>query len=275
MPTLQYIYQDRAVIFLDVLGFQEKLIEFEKEATEKKEEGDAGNREYYFSEGVNDFINTFKEAVSFLDDTRYNYYLFSDNICITVDYIQNPNLLVDILETINDLFLKFAERGYFLRGGMEIGKFVDEKSIAVGVPLAKAYQLEQRVALYPRIVISNNYKKTLDGFENSLLLSEKSISLKKYLVKNHCEVYYLNTFFNLVSNDNKADILKTLRDSILRNLEINGQNEYIAIKYEWLASEFNSFIDNYVSELKFLETDIPTEAEVEIIKSLKIVSYAN
>ena len=106
MSNEQYIYQDRAVVFLDVLGFQEKLKEFQQEAFENKE---INNSEYYISQAVNEFITTFKTAVGLLDETNYNYYLFSDNICITIDYFQNHNRLIDILITINDLFVYSGE----------------------------------------------------------------------------------------------------------------------------------------------------------------------
>jgi hypothetical protein len=32
MPTQEYIYQDRVVAFVDILGFQQKLKEFESDA---------------------------------------------------------------------------------------------------------------------------------------------------------------------------------------------------------------------------------------------------
>jgi hypothetical protein len=272
MEVDQYIYQDRAVVFLDVLGFQEKLKDFEKEAIQFKEEN---NSEYYFSQSVNDFVNTFKEAVSFLDANNYNYYLFSDNICITIDYVQNHNLLIEVFVTINELFLRFAEKGYFLRGGLDVGKFIDEKSIAVGMPLANAYKLETLVALYPRIVISNEYKKLLDAFEEDQTLSEKSITLKKYLVKSHCEVHYINTFFYLIDRDDKIEILTALRTSIINNLEASAKAERIAIKYEWLASQYNNFIDEYISTLRFIETEDPTDEEIQAIQLLKIQGYAN
>jgi len=45
MANEQYIYQDRAVVFLDVLGFQEKLKEFQNEAIQNKE---VNNTEFFF-----------------------------------------------------------------------------------------------------------------------------------------------------------------------------------------------------------------------------------
>ena len=267
MATDNYIYQDRGVVFLDVLGFADKLVEFQQQA----EASNSGTGvENLISEKANEFITIFKDAVGLLDNTDYRYYLFSDNICITIDYVGDHNRLIDVLITINDLFFKFAAKGYFLRGGLDVGKFVDEEDIAVGLPLAKAYKLEQEVAVFPRIVLSENYKKKLDDFEQSKSISEDSIVKKNYLVKNHCEVYYLNTFFNLLNNEDKISLLTRMKSSISDNLTSNALKERVAIKYEWLVQEFNDFIDEYVAELYQIETVyVADENEIETIKQLK------
>lgn len=272
MSEGQYIFQDRAVVFLDVLGFQEKLIEFQNEAIQNKE---VNNTEFYVSSSVDDFINTFKSVLSILDQNDYNYYLFSDNICITIDFSHNINSLIDILITINDLFFKFAQKGYFIRGGIDVGKFVDEKDIAIGIPLANAYKIEQNVALFPRIVLSDAYRKLLDNLENDKLISDDLIIKKNFLVKQHCEVFYINTYFNLFDNENKIELLKSIKQSILLNINSNIANEKNTIKYEWLAREFNFFIEEYINQLIFLETNfVASEEEVEIILSLKFTEYA-
>jgi len=272
MANEQYIYQERAVVFLDVLGFQSKLVEFQNEAVKNKEENDS---EFYISETVNEFINTFKSVVTILDKKEFTYYLFSDNICITIDFENNRNLLVDILNTINNLFFKFAQKGYFLRGGIDVGKFVDEKDIAVGVPLACAVNLEKDVAMYPRIVLSDKYKTLLDVYEAEKSISDDSIAQKNYLIKQHCEVFYINSFFHLVNNDNKIELLESMRNSISQNLAANIKKEKITIKYEWLAREFNSFLEDYTSDMIFLEKDIiPDMDEITKIKSLKFREYA-
>lgn len=271
MSTNEYYYQNRAVVFLDVLGFQDKLIEFEIQAERNKADRDT---EFYVSESVNEFINTFKDVISFLGENNYNHYLFSDNICITIDYMNNRNSLIDILVSINDLFFKFAEKGYFLRGGLDVGKFVDEPDIAIGVPLARAYKLEQDVAMYPRIVLSQNYKNLLDELEKDESLSEENIVKKNYLIKRHCEVFYINTFFNLVHNENKIQLLESIRLSINNNIIQNAQKEKIAVKYEWLAIEYNSFLNDYLNELIFLEEFTTSDEEIEKLKTLKITQNA-
>ena len=133
MDEQQYIYKNRAVAFLDVLGFRQKLFDFEQEAKENRiginvtEIEETPYQRQYVSNKANDFINTFKNAISKLDVEKYRYYLFSDNICITSIKDTSKSDLQDLLLVITELYFEFAQKGYFLRGGIDYGLFIDEK----------------------------------------------------------------------------------------------------------------------------------------------------
>jgi len=74
MELPNYIYTNRAVAFLDVLGFQNKLKEFEDEAIQfysdfvadniedDTDEDEVGGRVYY-SQKATDFIETFNKWI--------------------------------------------------------------------------------------------------------------------------------------------------------------------------------------------------------------------
>ena len=77
----------------------------------------------------------------------------------------------------------------------------------------------------------------------------------------------------MFNNENIIELLETLGNSITQNLRANSLKEKVTIKYEWLAKEFNFFIDQYINELVFLESNfIPEEDEIQKIISLKIAS---
>jgi len=267
MPPQEYIYQDRAVVFVDVLGFQKKLFEFEKDAETKKDEEGA---EYLVSEKVNDFINTFKSVISILEKDNFRYYLFSDNICITVDYVENPDLLISVLFTVSELFYSFAQKGYFLRGGIDIGKFVDEEEIAIGVPLANAYLMENKLAVYPRVLISDKYVKIVEEFSQQGKFDSFEFINIKHLIYDSCELHYINILFNAITKEDKIKFFSDFRDRIKENLEANAKDEKIFVKYEWLANEYNNFLALYTSTLIFKEEDEPTQELIEQLNSLNI-----
>jgi len=268
MSQKDYIYQDRAVAFVDVLGFQEKLYEFEQDAAQTR---NIEGSEFLISEKVNEFINTFKNVTSLLDTNNFRYYLFSDNICITADYVENPQLLISLLFTISELFYSFAQKGYFLRGGIDVGKFIDEKEIAIGVPLAKAYLMESKDAVYPRILISPRYRDLLNKYIIQTDIPNSIELHNKQLIYESCELLYLNVFYNVVRKEDKFVFFESFRNRIMQHLEFNARKEKIFVKYLWLAEQYNLFLNTYLNDLIFREDDLEPSSElIGQLKSLKI-----
>ena len=144
----EYIFENRAVAFLDVLGFRETLKEFEVEATKKllrernTEFEDLDKGQTFTSPKANEFIDVFLNSIRGLDKERFNYYLFSDNICITIND-DDPALLTEFLLVIAELYFAFAEKGYFLRGAVDYGLFINQDTIA----LARVYELSKNMAI--------------------------------------------------------------------------------------------------------------------------------
>ena len=276
----QNIYGNRAVAFLDVLGFQNKLKEFESEATDyydnfvsdesaddDDDEENIGGRVYY-SQKANDFIETFNKAISKLDKDKFSYYLFSDNICITAKNIgsNGEKSLIELLLVISELYFEFVKKGYFLRGGIDYGLFIDKASIALGNPLATAYKLESSLAVFPRIILSKDFVKQL-SYHTSIGEFEIDSILNSSLVKMSCEIQYLNIFNHIFKVEDKEDFFEKYNYYISENLLSCSQSENIFLKYKWLADEFNAFIETYTSSLAFYDENF--EATVEYIESIK------
>src|SRR6187402_3616749 len=100
---MEHIFQERVVAFLDVLGFRQKLSEFENEAKNYKnysEDAEYGSQ--YYSENAHIFIETFNAAVGKLNKDKYRHYLFSDNICITSIEKLSPADIQDLLLVISE-----------------------------------------------------------------------------------------------------------------------------------------------------------------------------
>lgn len=271
-----YIYRFRAVAFLDVLGFKNKLNEFELEAKENRiifeDEEETNTNGRYRSIKANEYIRTFLIAIEKLDRQKFSYYLFSDNICITSISYTSPSDLEDLLLIISELYFDLAKKGYFLRGGIDYGLFIDENKIAVGVPLATAYELERDVAIYPRIVLSENLVNQFQEFNNS---GDKVFNhvFTEQLISSKDSVKYLNVFLHVFKSDyreQKEEFFSHFRSVIMHNLDENKTTEKIFIKYKWLADEFNSFIDDFVSILAFLDENINPEEETGFLEFVKL-----
>lgn len=276
--SIDYIYSERAVAFLDVMGFENKLFEFEDEAityrdngpsnnvdTEQEEDDNGGN--VYYSKKANEFIETFNSAILKLDKDKFNFYLFSDNICITAkNILQNgERSLIELLLVVSELYFEFVQKGYFLRGGIDYGLFIDRSSIALGVPLANAYKIETSQAIFPRIVLSKNFIKQFEYYPSEQEV-EYSSFLAANLIKQSCEISYLNVFNHIFKLDDKEFFFERFSHNISTNLVTNSNCERIYIKYKWLAEEFNEFIDAYTNRLAFFDENF--EASEEFLKSV-------
>jgi hypothetical protein len=282
---LEYKYTNRAVAFLDVLGFQNKLEEFEKEAIEfyntsnnEATEQSLGEDNYdqnnpiYYSQKASDFINTFNSAISKLDSDKFSYYLFSDNICITAKGSgdNGENSLEELLLIISELYFEFIQKGYFLRGGIDYGLFIDISSIALGVPLATAYKMESTLAVFPRIILSKNFIKQFEDYSEYNVNGYSSIIISS-LIKVCCDIKYLNVFIHIFKVDDKEYFFEKYSIKINENLQCAGQKENIFLKYKWLATEFNSFIETYTSSLAFLDENFDaTEEYLLSVNQLKV-----
>lgn len=272
-----YQYNNRAVAFLDVLGFQNKLHEFEAEAINHHQnatEDNSDSRLVYYSKKASDFIETFNKAISKLDQDKFSYYLFSDNICITGQDsgLNDERWLVELLLVVSELYFEFVQQGYFLRGGIDYGLFIDKSSIALGIPLATAYKMENTQAVFPRIVLSRNFIKQFEVYSSG---GEQRFSsmLISNLVNSSCEIQYLNVFSHIFKVEDKTYFFERYNHNITENLLSHQDHENIFLKYRWLAEEFNAFIEAYTGLLAFYDENFEaTDDFIETVKRLK-VSY--
>lgn len=254
---------------MDVLGFQEKLGEFEEEAKKHYSQTNILS-----SPKANQFIQVFKDVVELMQDVDCNYYLFSDNMCITVDAENNREMAVDLLFTVSELFYRFAQMGYFLRGGIDYGLMLDEEEIALGAPLAEAYKIENKVANFPRIVLSDSFDKLLKDLIAYGDLHEASLFNIHHFLKTSCEITYVNPFYNIVKIPDKVGFFKDYKKAIEEQIENSRTQENIFMKFKWLAEEHNAFLEDYLEQSNYLDQNYDLEdQEAEELQKLKIQNH--
>lgn len=273
---MEFPFRYRAVAFLDVLGFGAKLKEFEKQALEQFTDEDEEDVTLV-SEDANHFVETILAAVKKLE-SKFSYYLFSDNICITSKGTTSISDLEELLLVISELYFDLVQRGYFLRGGIDYGLFIDDNQVAVGMPLANAYFLESKKAEFPRILLSDNLVKEFQFYPEEGEV-EFGTDISHYLVNQSCELNYLNVFLHVFQSDDRLEkemFFETLSENIKANMSANENQEKIYLKYKWLAQEFNTFVDTYTTNLSYLDEnfDPGEEGFIEYVTS-KRITHAN
>jgi hypothetical protein len=251
------------------------LARFEKEALENSISDDDS---YHESHSLNRLLKIFQESVRWISERSCNHYLFSDNICITIDYVveesEQASLFLEIMQLVNLLSYEFIKEGYFIRGGIDAGWFLDSRDMAAGVPLLEAYRLESKVAIHPRVVVSKNFLELLKALRESGAFSQDDeYILDKILIEEEGISYvngllYIQTFEDSAG---KAEFLTLYREKICSGLTRFSEDERVGPKYRWIAQRFDSFLVEYIQgQAEYELSGIWKEEELLAIKDLKI-----
>ena len=172
---------------------------------------------------------------------------FSDTLIIT--YPLQPEktlnfgtLIQGVLPFINLIALRALMFGLLLRGAMTIGRFFEEDGVVLGSALNHAQELESNVAIYPRIVISNEI------LEKQIVLFPQSSSFYlQPIIKDFDGIYYLN-YFSIYGQWNKAmphnkthEWLENCYTIINKNITEYSNDKRLNLlqKWRWFKSYFN------------------------------------
>ena len=139
------MYEDRVVAFIDILGFS-NLVNKKESSTDIIIQIVENLQRISLEAGMDD-----EPEYGFTYDRQVS--LFSDNIVISyrnegpAEYYLTRELMV--------LQIAMMIVGIHIRGGLTIGKLYHKGSLVIGPALIRAYDLESKVAIYPRIVFDN------------------------------------------------------------------------------------------------------------------------
>lgn len=156
------------VAFVDILGFKELVLQSKR---------DKLNQCFAVCEAL---IKYWKETDGKSDFKVYN---FSDSIVVLVPVEKGREkiLFKQLCVALAELQYQLAKNDVWVRGGVSCGEMeISESSVndqqkfirMFGVPLIQAYEIESKIAKYPRIVIDPSLIEFLK-FETALDLCEK------------------------------------------------------------------------------------------------------
>lgn len=131
MPDYAYM------AYLDVLGYREFL------------DADVKSGGLEFKEKL---TRAFR-ACEDINTSVFRYQAISDSIFISSIMRDQPE---EFLELLRKIFRYFLVEGLCIRGGASYGQHFHGTTITYSHVLAKAYNLESKIACYPRIMIDNN-----------------------------------------------------------------------------------------------------------------------
>jgi len=150
--TLPYVY----AALLDVLGYRDRL------------DRDRKN-------GTHDFKDVLENALRCLatiNDAEFAHQAISDTIILTCS---DRSKFVEFLQVLRDVQVSFLSNRLFLRGGVTFQQHFRSGAITYSPAYAGAYELETKVAIYPRIVVDHNIVEMFESSGSSRLLSDSGL----------------------------------------------------------------------------------------------------
>ena len=184
--------------------------------------------------------------------------VFSDSIVISYDVIRPGSgflVLLDLVYICNDLL----GVGMPVRGGVTVGPLIHDNNKCFGPAMVKAYRLESRDAVYPRILVDSEvieYDLLYKGMNNTQEFEKEFI---ESLIKQDSDG---EIFLDFLSQYNEFNDYKTydaymvnVRNFIIGALynSKSNSNKRIFDKYIWLKNYYNSTVSKVYEEYeKFL-----------------------
>lgn len=282
--------EPRIVCYMDILGFGALIDEYEN------------NYESTILSDIHESFATARKAIfdyelPFGDEYRQyiKHQTFSDNICVSIPYFDNEqdfttNFIL-LMNYIRGFQASMMSKGIFIRGGLSLGSFYSDDNIIFSKGLIKAYYLESKQAVYPRVVIGPEIVQKLMLYNRDLVSDIGTVIIldwenTAFLNPFDLTEYLMRQVRSLIDNpnlENQADeepIIKTLRnivgdqyyqlkhylddyrsiekkeiekisEIIRQNIEKNQGNHHILSKYLWLYDFIKWNNKDDSSNLKF------------------------
>jgi len=138
------MYADRYVAFVDILGFRELVKEIERGKLPP--------------EYVRDVLAVVHEDETYSREAwKYaDFRAISVSDAVALSCAPDPGGLDLLFYSICRLTAALLLRGYFIRGAVVRGKLWHDNTTVFGPALVQAYDIETKVARYPRIVVTRD-----------------------------------------------------------------------------------------------------------------------
>jgi hypothetical protein len=239
--------EEKVVAFIDILGFKELL--------RRLSGGDEALLEDIKTslQGLRAF-GRLAEEKSFplraiaLQFPKAQATAFSDNIVLS-DEPTNLGVgrLVSQAVIVASMLL---DRGILSRGGIVIGPLFHEEGIVFGKGLVDAYELEKSVAVYPRIVVSDEAAEKFDRPLFDRLARDSDGCWYIDVLWSLRQVNWdprkegLAGLFKVHSPDSKrfAAVRNTISSGLITELSRAEPRLTVLAKYRWLAHRFNAAV---------------------------------
>jgi hypothetical protein len=184
--------------------------------------------------------------------------MFSDCICASCPITEGIDIL-NFVYALEALQLHLANSGIFIQGGLSVGLHYETPHMIFSKGLIDAYHLQKDHAIYPRILLSDEFLELADlvlNVEEQGHLDYKVISKSRelHVLQDDDGLFFLNYLAAvllmesvhpravlLFANDHKNAIQNWANQG-----RINGVSESETKKHKWVIGYHNKFFGKYI-----------------------------
>lgn len=253
--------EQRIVAFIDILGFKAIIDEYDNQALSNI----LKDLQMALNTAIDTSINqilSMKGNENIKEHLKYR--MFSDCLSISLPFYDNDTDFIiqfnSLSIIINAYVQTMALKGFFLRGGIATGSYYSDENMIFSGGLVKAYELESRKAIYPRIVIDDTIVKKLLHSRDDL---KTSFGIERIiLLDNSDNTCFLNSFDVLDKMKHDTNFLMSTMDDAIGDLRADGDPT---------ISAYASLLESLNKSLIKPQFDLLSEASEAIKQSTQII----
>ena len=214
-------YNNSLIAYLDVLGI--------KSFIEQNRKG----KEYIALEKIDEIRKIVKTSTDLFDKPDNFYHL---HISDSFVFISDPKFIISLIDLLSTIQIRIInECQFLLRGAITIGDAIikEDGKFIIGPAYIQAFQLQEKNAIYPRIIVDKSVVKEIKNSENPIEKYLKQDSDKEYFID------YIKVYMRNESVKRQEIKIRLRRENIYNHLKkkfkefYEEENHNISQKYGW------------------------------------------
>lgn len=224
LETREKKFDDYIIAYIDFLGIKEKM---------KKDSSFESLQILKF------LLSGTKKTAGYISDintiNNFEIKIFSDNIVIA-QKVNEEKLSEQIISIVNLIgaiqFHSLMQFDFWLRGGITIGELFIDNSVVWGTGLIEAYNIENNLANYPRVILAD---KILRKFEDC---EKKALNLYALIKKDFDGLWFVDFILAAPNLKMIPTISEFLGEKVIR---YSDESNRVKQKINWMITYFNSY----------------------------------
>lgn len=258
------VFSDRFLLYMDILGTeqlteleQQKVLmdvikQFSARQNEEKIDFHVASDNIPVVDGMSPTISSFSDHI-LLSYTSSGVYPLGDS-CANVVLMH----LINYAAFIHQLAL---EKGMLMRGAITKGSLCHQKDCVLGKALNEAVKLEEKTAIYPRVILSNEVVISYKDKKNYI----SSSSVKRDFDGLYFINYLSDPYCMPIIEKKSAPFFLKVREFINKNMSLYISDIHKLAKWQWLANKFDEALDLYRQKFDYLGVELQDVSKFNLI----------